>query len=81
MSSTDKPAAAAKPGERARSGVITKPRVTVPLLEDQDSIAGSVIDQTETVVINGHVTRIQRGESVEVSPAVFQVLRGKYPNI
>ena len=72
-------AAGEKPIETTKPSAPMKPRVNIPLLTDQESVAQ--IDQTETVIINGHVTRIMRGETVEVSPEVFEVLRGKYPNL
>lgn len=58
-----------------------EPMVTVfiPLAEDTSS--DIAVDQTETVVINGKVTRIRRGEYVSVKVPVFLQLRNRYPNL
>ncbi len=53
--------------------------VFIPLAEDNGS--DITVDQTETVVINGKVTRIRRGEYVSVKVPVFLQLRNRYPNI
>lgn len=53
--------------------------VLIPLAEDQGS--DIAVDQTETVVINGKVTQIRRGEYVDVKVPVFLQLRQRYPNI
>jgi len=39
------------------------------------------VDQHETVIINGRVTRIRRGEFVEVKVPVFMQLKQRYPNL
>ncbi len=52
-------------------------RVTLPLLEDEGGALKP--DQTEQVVINGNVTSIRRGESVDVKIPVFLQLKRKYP--
>lgn len=54
-------------------------RIMIPLEETHGD--DSTIDQTETVVINGLVTRIKRGEYVEVSVPVYLQLRNRYPNL
>lgn len=54
-------------------------RVFIPMQENDDS--GVTIDQTETVIINGNVTRIKRGEYVDVKVPVFLQLKNRYPNI
>lgn len=54
-------------------------RVFIPLQQDSDN--GVAIDQTETVVINGNVTQIKRGEYVDVKVPVFLQLRMRYPSI
>lgn len=63
---------------KAADKVIPEPtvRIYLPLLEESDS--GMKADQTETVIINGKVTIIQRGVHVEVSPEVYTQLRNKY---
>jgi hypothetical protein len=75
MSEPKKAAGAARPEPREGARVM----INIPLLEDQGS--ATKIDQTETVIINGVVTRIARGEPVAVRPEVLEVLRGKYPHI
>lgn len=54
-------------------------RVFIPLAEDNNS--DITVDQTETVVINGKVTQIRRGEYVDVKVPVFLQLRNRYPNL
>lgn len=54
-------------------------RVFLPLLEDAGG--ENNIDQTENVIINGHVTQIRRGEYVEVKVPVFLQLKNRYPNL
>ena len=54
-------------------------RVFIPKAEDQGS--DIALDQTETVVINGKVTRIRRGEYVDVKVPVFLQLINRYPNL
>lgn len=56
-----------------------KIRIYLPLLEDE----GEKVDQVETVILNGNTTLIKRGEFVDVSFPVFQVLynSGRYPNL
>lgn len=54
-------------------------RVFIPKLEDSNSEI--TLDQTETVIINGNVTRIKRGEYVDVKVPVFLQLKQRYPNI
>lgn len=54
-------------------------RVFIPLATDQGS--DIAIDQTETVVINGKVTQIRRGEYVDVKVPVFLQLLNRYPNL
>ncbi len=54
-------------------------RVFLPLLEEAGGEAN--IDQTENVIINGHVTQIRRGEYVEVKVPVFLQLKNRYPNL
>ena len=54
-------------------------RVFIPKLEDSNSEI--TLDQTETVIINGNVTRIKRGEYVDVKVPVFLQLKNRYPNI
>lgn len=58
----------------------TTVRIMIPLAEDE-AVNELHVDQTETVVINGVVTRIKRGEYVNVSPAVYVQLRNRYPNL
>lgn len=53
--------------------------VFIPLAEDTGS--DIAVDQTETVVINGKVTQIRRGEYVNVKVPVFLQLRNRYPNL
>lgn len=62
-------------------GVMLEPtvRIILPLAEDQGSDVA--IDQTETVIINGKVTQIRRGEYVDVKVPVFLQLKQRYPNI
>ena len=56
-----------------------KIRIYLPLLEDE----GEKVDQVETVILNGNTTLIKRGEYVEVSFPVFEVLynSGRYKNL
>ena len=54
-------------------------RVFIPKLEDSNSEI--TLDQTETVIINGNVTRIKRGEYVDVKVPVFLQLKQRYPNL
>lgn len=63
------------------TGAMIEPtvRVYLPLLENQDNSVE--LDQTETVVINGNVTLIRRGEYVDVKVPVFLQLKQRYPNI
>lgn len=55
-------------------------RVFIPLAEEATNSALKV-DQSETVIINGKVTRIRRGEYVDVKVPVFMQLKQRYPNI
>jgi len=54
-------------------------RVFIPLAEDTNS--DLKVDQNETVIINGKVTRIRRGEYVDVKVPVFMQLKQRYPNL
>jgi hypothetical protein len=74
----DATAAVAAPKD---DGVMLEPtvRIILPLAEDQGSDVA--IDQTETVIINGKVTQIRRGEYVDVKVPVFLQLKQRYPNI
>lgn len=54
-------------------------RIILPLAEDHGSDVA--IDQTETVIINGKVTQIRRGEYVDVKVPVFLQLKQRYPNL
>ena len=67
--------------EKKAEEVSIEPLVTIflPLAEDQGS--DIAVDQTETVVINGKVTQIRRGEYVDVKVPVFLQLRQRYPSI
>lgn len=67
--------------EKKADEVSIEPLVTIflPLAEDQGS--DIAVDQTETVVINGKVTQIRRGEYVDVKVPVFLQLRQRYPSI
>ena len=64
-----------------KTNVVVEPtvRIFLPLLEDAGG--ESNIDQTENVIINGHVTQIRRGEYVEVKVPVFLQLKNRYPNL
>lgn len=44
--------------------------VMIPLIPGEDPI--------ETVIINGYITQIKKGEQVEVKPNVAEVLANKY---
>lgn len=55
-------------------------RVFLPLL-DEAEYGDLKIDQAETVIINGKVTRIKRGEHVDVKVPVFLQLKQRYPNL
>lgn len=67
--------------ETKAEDVAIEPTVTVfiPLAQDQGS--DIAVDQTETVIINGKVTRIRRGEYVDVKVPVFLQLKQRYPSI
>lgn len=54
-------------------------RVFIPLAEESNS--DLKVDQSETVIINGKVTRIRRGEYVDVKVPVFMQLKQRYPNL
>ena len=54
-------------------------QIFIPLADDENS--GINVDQTETVIINGEVTRIKRGEYVNVKIPVFLQLKNKYPRL
>lgn len=51
---------------------MSKVRIYLPLISEEDAVGQ--VDQTVVVSINGENTLIRRGESVEVSPEVYQVL-------
>ena len=51
---------------------MSKVRIYLPLIAEEDAVGK--VDQTVAVSINGENTLIKRGESVEVSPEVYQVL-------
>lgn len=55
-------------------------RVFIPMLDESD-YGDLKIDQAETVIINGKVTRIKRGEYVDVKVPVFMQLKQRYPNL
>ena len=55
-------------------------RVFIPKL-DESEYGDLKIDQAETVIINGKVTRIKRGEYVDVKVPVFMQLKQRYPNL
>ena len=55
-------------------------RVFIPKL-DESEYGDLKIDQAETVIINGKVTRIKRGEDVAVKVPVFMQLKQRYPNL
>lgn len=67
--------------ETKTEDVAIEPTVTVfiPMAVDQGS--DIAIDQTETVIINGRVTQIRRGEYVNVKVPVFLQLKQRYPSI
>lgn len=54
-------------------------RVFIPLAEETGT--DMKIDQNETVIINGKVTRIRRGEYVDVKVPVYMQLKHRYPNL
>ena len=54
-------------------------RICLPLAEESGTEA--VVDQTETVIINGKATQIRRGEFVDVKVPVFMQLKQRYPNL
>ena len=54
-------------------------RICLPLAEETGTEAA--VDQHETVIINGRVTRIRRGEFVEVKVPVFMQLKQRYPSL
>lgn len=64
---------------KAKSKAPATVRVILPLLEDEGGALKP--DQTEQVVINGDVTSIRRGESVDVKIPVFLQLKRKYPTL
>ena len=55
--------------------------IYLPLLPDNGGVGK--VDQTVVVTINGENTIIKRGEHVDVTIPVFEVLynSGKYPNL
>ena len=55
-------------------------RVFIPKL-DESEYGDLKIDQAETVIINGKVTRIKRGEYVDGKVPVFMQLKQRYPNL
>lgn len=63
----------------AKKDAVATVRIILPLLEEGDT--DTKVDQTETVVVNGVVTRIRRGEHVDVKVPVFLQLKNKYPNL
>jgi len=63
----------------AKKDTATTVRVFLPLLEDTGT--DTKVDQTETVLVNGIVTQIRRGEYVDVKVPVFLQLKNKYPNL
>ena len=63
----------------AKKDTFTTVRVFLPLLEDTGT--DTKVDQTETVLVNGIVTQIRRGEYVDVKVPVFLQLKNKYPNL
>ena len=63
----------------AKKDTSTTVRVFLPLLEDTGT--DTKVDQTETVLVNGMVTQIRRGEYVDVKVPVFLQLKNKYPNL
>lgn len=63
----------------AKKNTATTVRVFLPLLEDTGT--DTKVDQTETVLVNGIVTQIRRGEYVDVKVPVFLQLKNKYPNL
>ena len=65
----------------ANEGAMIEPtvRIFIPLAQDQES--DIKMEQTETVVINGKVTQIKRGEYVDVKVPVFLQLKQRYPSI
>jgi len=68
-----------KNAPEAPKDTATTVRIILPLLEEGDTDAK--VDQTETVVVNGVVTQIKRGEYVDVKVPVFLQLKNKYPNL
>lgn len=54
-------------------------RVFIPLAEETGT--DMKVDQNETVIINGKVTRIRRGEYVDVKVPVYMQLKQRYPNL
>lgn len=63
----------------AKKDTATTVRVFLPLLEDTGT--DTKVDQTETVLVNGIVTQIRRGEYVDVKVPVFLQLKNKFPNL
>ena len=53
--------------------------IRIPKTENEDTTLGGA--QYEHVTINGKTTMIRCGDYVEVTPAVFEVLKTKYPNL
>jgi hypothetical protein len=68
-SESTEPKTESEPGEEKKQGIYTKDtyEVTLPLSKETD---GDV-----TVIVNGTVYRIQRGEPVKVPAAVYEVLK------
>ena len=68
-----------KNAPKAPKDTATTVCIMLPLLEEGDTDAK--VDQTATVVVNGVVTQIKRGEYVDVKVPVFLQLKNKYPNL
>ena len=64
-----------------KTNVVVEPtvRIFLPLVEETGTEV--TVDQTENVIINGKVTRIRRGEYVDVKVPVFMQLKQRYPNL
>ena len=64
---------------KAAAEAAPKVGIRIPPTEAEDALLGA--KQFEHVTINGKTTMIQKGIYVEVSPEVFEVLKGKYPDL
>ena len=64
-----------------KTNVVVEPtvRIFLPLAEETGNEV--TVDQTENVIINGKVTQIRRGESVDVKVPVFMQLKQRSPNL